>query len=192
VNHNGHHRWQTSQEASLVERVQRGEEAAFLEIYRRCQGMVYRYALRMTGAADAADDVTQEVFLGLIRGIGDFDAGRGTLASYLFGAARRQVFRRLGASSELPLDEESAELIPAGGVHPLDGLERKEQLALLRQALAALPPHYREAVVLCDLEEMSYADAAGMLGCAVGTVRSRLNRARAQLMERMNAVRFVS
>lgn len=180
------------QPGHLLARIKKGDEVAFLEVYRRHQGMVYRYALRMCGSAETADDVTQEVFLALIRGAGSFDPSRGTLASYLFGTARRQVFRRLGQDSEVPLEDEDAGQVADQGVHPLDGLERAEQVALLRQALSALPPHYREAVVLCDLEETSYADAAERLGCAVGTVRSRLNRARALLTERLNAVRFVS
>jgi RNA polymerase sigma-70 factor, ECF subfamily len=176
----------------LLSRIRNGDEAAFLDVYGRYQGMVYRYALRMCGSASAADDVTQEVFLALIRGVGHFDAARGALAGYLYGAARRQVYHRLDASPELPLDETDTAQWVADVPHPLDGLERAEQLALLRQALASLPPHYREAIVLCDLEELDYAAAADALGCPVGTVRSRLNRARALLGERLNAVRTVS
>jgi RNA polymerase sigma-70 factor (ECF subfamily) len=75
------------------------------------------------------------------------------------------------------------------GDNPLEELTRNEMIDALRNSILALPAHYREVVVLCDLHEMSYIDAAKVVGCAVGTVRSRLHRARALLIEKMRAGR---
>jgi RNA polymerase sigma-70 factor (ECF subfamily) len=183
-----------NEDAVLLKRMQGGDEEAFVTLYRRFQGPVYRFALRMCGSETTAEDVTQEVFLGLIRGLGAFDPGRGTLGAYLYGAARRQVFRQLGANpNEVPLEEsDDGPVVASAAPSALAGLERREAVERVRQALAAIPAHYREAVVLCDLEEMPYAEAAAILGCAVGTVRSRLNRARAMLLERLSAERAVA
>ena len=182
------------EDAVLLKRMQGGDEEAFVTLYRRFQGPVYRFALRMCGTEATAEDVTQEVFLGLIRGLGNFDPNRGTLGSYLYGAARRQVFRYLGANPhEEPLDDFADGPVVASGAPAVwEALERREMVERIRQALAAIPAHYREAVVLCDLEEMPYLEAASILGCPVGTVRSRLNRARAMLLERLNVERAVA
>jgi len=72
---------------------------------------------------------------------------------------------------------------------PLDDLTRGETIQSLRDSILALPPHYREVIVLCELHEMSYIEAANVVGCAVGTVRSRLHRARGLLLERLRAAR---
>lgn len=172
-------------EAALVEKMRRGDEAAFEALYARHQPAVYRYALRMTGSPDMADDAVQETFLSLLRNRG-FNSGAGSLRAYLYGTARHLLFRMWGARDRL----EELEADYAGeSPDPLEGLELAAQAERVRLALAGLPPHYREAVVMCDLEEMTYAEVAGILGCAVGTVRSRLNRARAMLLDRLSAER---
>ncbi len=168
-------------EAALVDRMRRGDENAFEVLYARHQPAVYRYALRMTGSRDQADDAVQETFLSLLANR-SYDAGSGPLRAYLYGTARHLLFRMWGATG--PTDELERDY-PDGALDPLEGLQAEEQKERVRQALAGLPPHYREAVVLCDLEELSYAEVAEVLGCAVGTVRSRLSRARAMLMERL-------
>lgn len=170
-----------------------GAEDAFTTLYQRRQGAVYRFALQMSGSSSIAEEVTQDVFLLLLRNSGSYDASRGTLASYLYGVARRLVWRRLAQSrSHFPLavvdseDSRAAEQLVAFPEVERD-LARDESVRALRRAILALPAGYREAVVLCDLHEMSYAEAAAVLGCAVGTVRSRLHRARALLAERLAA-----
>ncbi len=170
-------------EAALLRRIQSGDESAFDRIYESHQGPVYRYALRVSGSPQIAEDVVQEVFLALIRGARGFDPGCGSLSSYLFGMARNQTFRLLGAStSGVELEEETA----APEMDPLEGLALAEQVERVRAALSGLPAHYREIVALCDMEEMPYAQVAEMLGLAVGTVRSRLHRARALLLTRLS------
>ena len=176
-----------------------GNERAFLALYRRRQGGIYRFALRMSGSEAVAEDVTQEVFLILMRGDGQYHEARGSFSAYMFGIARNQVLRRLEKErSFLPilsgLDDDgdweanAPENLPDGLIvrhDPLGDLSRQETIAAVRQAVLSLPPHYREVVVLCDLQEVSYQDAAAALSCAVGTVRSRLHRGRALLMERL-------
>ncbi len=179
----------------LLKLMRTGDEIAFVTLYRRRQGGIYRFALRMCGSESVAEDVTQEVFLHLVRDNGKFDSARGSFQSYLFGIARNQMLRRLErerpflslVSSEDENDASPIEnLIVPGDL--LNDLTRRETIESVRQAVLALPAHYREVVVLCDLHEMSYQDAAEVLGCAIGTIRSRLHRARAILVERLQSL----
>lgn len=179
----------------LLKLTRTGDEIAFVTLYRRRQGGIYRFALRMSGSESVAEDVTQEVFLHLVRDNGKFDSTRGSFQSYLFGIARNQVLRRLErerpylslASSEDEDDSFSIEgLIVPGDL--LGDLTRRETIESVRQTVLALPAHYREVVVLCDLHEMSYQEAAEILDCAIGTIRSRLHRARAILVERLQSL----
>jgi RNA polymerase sigma-70 factor, ECF subfamily len=178
----------------LLTLLRAGDEGAFLALYRRRQGGIYRFALRMSGSEAVAEDVTQEVFMTLMCGAGHFDPSRGSFSAYLFGVARNQVRRCLEKDrllSPIYYDDEDGDwstpesLIASND--PLGDLTRKESIASVQQAVLALPAHYREVVVLCDLQEMSYADASAALGCALGTVRSRLHRARALLVEKLRA-----
>jgi len=178
----------------LLALLRAGDESAFLTLYRRRQGGIYRFALRMSGSETVAEDVTQEVFMTLAQGDGHYDSSRGSLSAYLYGVARNQVLRRLEKDRFLsPIyeeDEGRESRAPESLISlndPLGDLTRKEMIASVRQAVLALPAHYREVVVLCDLQEMSYADASAALGCAVGTVRSRLSRGRALLVEKLRA-----
>ena len=126
----------------------------------------------------------------------NFDPTRGSLAAYLYGIARNHVlraFERERSFDPLETDSEESNDAPHATLvahfDPLGDLTRAESVEKLRQAVLALPAHYREVVVLCELHEMSYAEAAGALDCAVGTVRSRLHRARAMLAEKMRGRR---
>jgi len=184
----------TLSDDELLTLLREGDESAFITLYRRRQGGIYRFALRMSGSETVAEDVTQEVFMTLMRGDGNYDPSRGSFPAYLFGVARNQVLRRLEKDRFLSPIYEGAEDQDSSTLEslitlddPLTRLTRKEMIASVRQAVLALPAHYREVVVLCDLQEMSYADASAALGCAVGTVRSRLHRARALLVEKLRA-----
>ncbi len=177
----------------LLLRMRSGDEQAFVGLYRRRQPALYRFALHMTGSAAVAEDITQEVFLALIRDDCGYDPERGTLSGYLFGIARKLVLRHLDrgrANVSLEGDaEDAAPLEVAGNSDPLADLSHKEGIEALHRAVQGLPRRYREVVVLCDLEEVNYADAALVLGCPVGTVRSRLHRARALLLDKMRQER---
>jgi RNA polymerase sigma-70 factor, ECF subfamily len=173
----------------LLIRIHSGDEQAFVSLYRRRQGAIFRFALHMTGAEAQAEDITQEVFLAILREQCGFDPARGTLSGYLFGIARKLVLRQMDRGRlDVALDaglEESALPELAIDDDPVVELARREGLDALRRAVLALPRRYREVVVLCDLEEVDYADAAEVLGCPVGTVRSRLHRARALLLDKL-------
>ena len=117
---------------------------------------------------------------------------RASVAAWLCGIARNHVRRRAERDRRLqPLDDggedEGVDGVLAVEADALGDLTRAESIQALRDAVSSLPVRYREAVVVCDLEEMSYRDAAAALGCAVGTVRSRLHRGRALLAVKLAA-----
>jgi RNA polymerase sigma-70 factor (ECF subfamily) len=188
----------------LMRRLCTGDEGAFLEFYRRHQGGIYRYAVHMTGRPEAAADIVQETFLTLIRQAGKFDEEKGAPGAFLYGIARNHV-RKLHEkeSRYVTLGDETSggsmgsgvagnhngtaryASMPGDGETVLEGLERAEVIQRLRDAVLTLPEHYREPVTLCDLEGKSYEEASTLLACPVGTVRSRLNRARSILLEKL-------
>jgi RNA polymerase sigma-70 factor (ECF subfamily) len=184
----------------LLRRIIAGEEDAFVPFYRRWQSRIYRFALHMSGSASVAEDVTQETFMSVIRDASRFDPALGTASAYLFGIARNQVLRRIEKDRVLvPFPEpdcagrESQSKASGNGHHatsvaPVD-LARKQTIEHVREAVLSLPGHYREVVVLCDLQEMSYEEAAAALECAIGTVRSRLHRARTLLAAKLFELR---
>ncbi|MCU1329576.1 MAG: polymerase, sigma-24 subunit, subfamily [Bryobacterales bacterium] len=167
----------------LMRRFRAGDRDAFTEIYRAHSPAVHRFALHMTGDSGKAIEITQDVFVWLIHHPDGFDPIRGDLGAFLTGVARKFVQRRWQQEKRWVQYDETAtpSVQPATG----DGDEDKEQL---RSAIAALPERYREVVVLCDLEETSYEDAASQLECATGTVRSRLHRARTLLARKLLGV----
>jgi RNA polymerase sigma-70 factor (ECF subfamily) len=194
----------TLSDEELLRMMRAGDESAFVSLYQRRQRNIYRFALRMSGSETVAEDVTQEVFMSLICEKGKYDSSRGSLQAYLYGIARYQVLRRIEKDRPLlQIGEESEGHLIATNVpndrieltieglishdDPLGDLTRRETVESVRQAVLALPPHYREVVVFCDLHEMSYAETAQVIGCAIGTVRSRLHRARALLFEKLSA-----
>ena len=171
---------QTSDE-TLLRRSAAGDEEAFVALYRRRQAGVYRFALHMSGCAAMAEEVTQEVFVAVIRDGKRFDESRGTAVSYLFGVARNHVLKLLERNRAcVGLGDDSVEQTTTSD-DVLADLTRAEAIENVRQAVLQLPPVYREALVLCDLEELSYAEAADTLQVPVGTVRSRIARGRAIL-----------
>ena len=174
----------------LLARIAAGDVDALAELFRRQQQAIYRFALHLTGSPALADDVTQDVFVTVIRDAGKFEPGRAAVSAWLCGIARNFVRRRLaldrGARS-IDDDEGFEASLPAVTPDPIADLTTTERIEALRRAVLALPMRYREAVVLCDLQEMSYVDAAATLECPVGTVRSRLNRGRALLAAKMQA-----
>jgi RNA polymerase sigma-70 factor, ECF subfamily len=171
---------------TLLRRSADGDEEAFVALYRRRQAGIYRFALHMSGSAAVAEEVTQEVFVAVIGDGKRYDEVRGSATSYLFGIARNHVLKLLERSRPcIGLDDDCAESTPATD-NVLADLARAEAIENVRQAVLELPPVYREAVVLCDLEELSYAEAADTLQVPVGTVRSRIARGRAILVQKLS------
>src|SRR5947209_13365656 len=173
---------------TLLARMLKGDEDAFTTLYRRRQGPVYRFALHMTRSVAVAEDVTQEVFLMLLESGRRFDSSRGTLLSFLYGIARNHILRRIEKDArEQPAQSSEIEDRIGGddAIDPINDLTRREAIETVRRAIVSLPPMYREVVVLCDLEDASYEDAAAALDCPMGTVRSRLSRGRAMLAAKL-------
>jgi RNA polymerase sigma-70 factor, ECF subfamily len=181
------------EDQELLRQLSRGNEAAFGILYARYQGPVYRFALHMSGNMATAEEVTQEVFMLLIGKPKGYEADKGTVGGYLFGIARNLTRRIVERSRlDLPIEDEwldTANSAPASDLDVLAELSNSELLEDLRKAVLALPEQYREVVVLCDLEEMSYADAGALLSCSPGTVASRLHRARAMLKTKLLKIR---
>ena len=183
-------------DSEVLMRIRGGDEQAFLSLYRMRQGAIYRFVLHMTKSPEAAEDITQEVFLALLRDECAFDAERGTLSGYLFGIARKLVLRQAERGrGDMPLADDRPgtldglpELAESGDL--LEQLSHRERIDALKRAVDTLPRRYREVVVLCDLEEVDYAEAAVALGCPIGTVRSRLHRARSLLLEKLDRERL--
>jgi RNA polymerase sigma-70 factor, ECF subfamily len=169
-------------DTALVEAMAAGDRDAFSEAFTRHRSDVYRFARHMTGSADAADDVTQETFLALMQMPGRFDAARGTLRQYLLGIARNVVARRLRSHRWwAPVEDADRASSESNGHDPLEQLCRATDVARVQLAVQTLPTPYRDTLVLCDLLGLSYDEAASTLACPVGTVRSRLFRARQRL-----------
>jgi RNA polymerase sigma-70 factor (ECF subfamily) len=179
----------------LLRRSVNGDEDSFMEIYRRYQAPLYRFTLRMTGNAWAAEEIVQDVFMILVRQPEKYDEQRGTLGAFLYGVTRNRVMKHLERRPrDLQLFEggEDGHLVlpqTIDSVTPAHTAELGERRALVREAVLELPVEFREAVVLCLLEEMSYEEAAKLLECPVGTIRSRLHRGRALLLAKLEILR---
>jgi RNA polymerase sigma-70 factor (ECF subfamily) len=179
----------------LLRRAAKGDEEAFALLYRRHQAAMYRFALRMTGNAWAAEEIVQDVFMTLMRVPKKYDSTRGTLGGFLYGIARNRVMKHLERlPREVSLEEKNEDGSGSGIVlqdasTPATHAERRERADHVRAAVLDLPPDFREAVVLCELQELSYEEAAQTAGCPIGTIRSRLHRGRALLMARLEMLR---
>lgn len=189
----------STNDEELLRRMIAGDADAFEQLYDRRQTGIYQFALRMSGSPVLAEDVVQDVFLEFMRDARLFDSSRGTVAGYLMGMARHRILRRLERERrfvsfaepdererESPANAEERLIVEH---NPHDDFELREMVETVRQAILSLPEHYREVVVLCSLHEMNYEQTAEVIGCPVGTVRSRLNRARAMLVEKLQLLR---
>lgn len=164
-------------DVQLLAEIAAGDEQAFVDLYRRRHNDVYRFAFAMAKSRSFAQDVMQEVFLNVLENAGRFDSAKGSVRAWLFGCARYVTLDRLRVERRLTDD------MPPDDV-ALDADERlfaDQRIERLHAAIARLPVEYREALVLCGLQELSYAETATVLGCPVGTVRSRLHRGRVLL-----------
>jgi RNA polymerase sigma-70 factor (ECF subfamily) len=173
-------------DVELVERYRVGDHAAFEEVYSRHEAMVFNLALRLSGSAEEAADLTQEIFLRVYRHLGSF-RGQSALKTWLFRIALNHCRQRLSRFRPLvqPVDESDPEggglVLTDPGRGPEELAAAAEQGRLVAKALGRLHPVFREAVILRDLEGMSYQEIADVMGVRVGTVRSRIARGREQL-----------
>ena len=177
-------------ELALLARMKQGDEAAFVQIYRRHRDAVYRLALLYSSSSAHAADATQEAFVHFIAHPGKYDPMRGTLGAWLCGVARNMARKAAGWREDATDPQLLADDAAPFEAHidrdtPLERILRSERAEQVRRALATLAPHYRDVLILCELSELSYAEAAQVCGIDIGTVRSRLSRARAQLAQRL-------
>lgn len=180
-------------DTELLRQMRAGTAAAFQALYRRHQGPLFRFAAMRTGSPDTAADVVQEVFMGLLTDSLRFDPLRGALPNFLFGVARKLILKHeYPRLREQPLpDDEYGEESGEGSQadEPLGRLLSDELAEQVRRAIALLPPHYRDVVILYELHDLSYLDIAGICQIDLGTVRSRLSRGRAAMARRLAAHR---
>jgi RNA polymerase sigma-70 factor (ECF subfamily) len=181
--------------AELLALALAGEESAFVQLYNKLKGGIFRYAFYMTNSTTAAEEVTQEVFMSLLKEGSSYRQERGDVGAFAFGIARnlvRRVQRREHAYQPLPNDD-AIERLAASLVLEPQALQRtvirNETVERVRAAVYSLPDRYCQVVILCDLCEFSYAETASHLACPVGTVRSRLNRAHALLARKLKPAR---
>jgi|SRR4051812_12543343 RNA polymerase sigma-70 factor (ECF subfamily) len=178
-------------DAELLRSATAGDEASFVVLYERLKTGIFRYAYYMTNSKSAAEEVTQEVFMALLNQGGNYEPSRGDVAAFAFGIARnqiRRVDRRERPYQPLP-ETDSLESSESGAQSLSACVIRNQVVERVQAAIASLPDHYRQVIVLCDLCEHSYAEAASRLQCAVGTVRSRLNRGHALLAQKLEPLR---
>lgn len=169
----------------LVRLALAGEREAFAGIYRRYHRVVFRFARVMSGSIEVAEDVTQEVFVLLMRDLGRYESRRAGLSSYLYGMARNVTRGRLRRERRFANLHAVEAMAADSSADPAAAYSEAQNVARLRLAIAALPSRFREVIILCDLHGLSYAEAAAALGMPVGTVRSRLHRARRRVAQRL-------
>jgi RNA polymerase sigma-70 factor (ECF subfamily) len=186
---------QATSDAELLRQVRAGTASAFAELYRRHQGPLYRFALLRCGSPDTAADVVQEAFMGLLTERFRFDPLRGQLQHFLFGVARNLILKieesrqRQVALPDSGEDDEAELELADDAAGPLARLLENEAAEEVRRALALLPAHYRDVVILYEMHDLAYAEIAQVCQVDIGTVRSRLSRARTALAARLAAHR---
>lgn len=176
-------------DAVLVREVAKGSEAAIAILYQRHGGLIYRFSLSLSKDSSVAEEITQEVFLVLMKQSGRFDPSRAELSTWLCGIARNMIwkqFKRQKRWQPIEAGDDEGETTTLEDDPDLT-LSRNEVVSLVRRKVDDLAPHFREVVILCELEEMTYESAAVVLGVPIGTVRSRLHRAKAQLARILHA-----
>jgi RNA polymerase sigma-70 factor (ECF subfamily) len=154
-------------------------------LYRKYQQAVYRFCLRLGGSGHIAEETTQETFMIMIRAPQQYDPERGPFLLYLFGIARHLAWGSMKKQRLFTSLDDDWERSVADHSDLLADLAKNEQVEQVRQAILALPRKYREVIVLCALQELSYEEAASVVGCSIGTVRSRMHRAKQILIRKV-------
>ncbi len=174
-------------DAALLAQAAAGNAAAAAQIYRRYANTVYRFAWALTGSQADAGDVLQQTFIAVIERASGFDPKRGSCAAYLCGVARHFAYERhrmrIAPAEDIDALVDASASLGAAAPLPDEVTEQRRAIARLHAAIRRLPPPFREVLILVELQELSYADAAAVAGIELGTVRSRLSRAKAKLAE---------
>jgi RNA polymerase sigma-70 factor (ECF subfamily) len=166
----------------LLERAGAGDQAAFLQLYERHRAAVFRFTYRLSGTVEMAEDVTHDCFLSLIKKPENFMPNRASLRTYLFSAARNLWLKQLrNLGRESALDDLGEDQFISVDKEPLDDLLDDELALKVKEAVSSLPPLQREALILCEYEGLTLSEIAATVGSDIGTVKSRLHRARERL-----------
>jgi RNA polymerase sigma-70 factor (ECF subfamily) len=183
----------TSDDTECMARLAAGDTTALRQLYERYGRALLRFSAAMCRSRQAAEDLVHDTFVALMREPFQFDPSLGTVYGYLCGVLRHRVSRHYRSEKRwVTLDcDDDGETRAADTQHPVDEIARSEATAAFRRAMLELPLRHREIIALCDLEELPYATVATILGCPVGTVRSRLHRARALLTIRLASLELV-
>lgn len=173
-------------DVTLLSGAAAGNLDAFAALYAKYQHVVFRFAYSMTGSKDAAEDVTQDVFVAVLDGAARYDPARARFSTYVYGIVRNLCRGRRRRTSRLePLGAGDERTLALSSSPFVDRLAEAQQMAAVRRALARIPSRYREVIVLCDLHDLSYADAAAVVRASVPAVRSRLHRGREMLRSQL-------
>ena len=171
----------------LLEKAGGGDQAAFVELYQRHRNGIFRFAYRLLGSVEIAEDITHDCFLSLIKQPANFDPGRGSLRTYLYAAARNLAMKHFrGSDRETALDEFVDDFPIPAREEPLPRLLDEELALKVKEAVLSLPPLQREALVLFEYEGLSLSEVASVVGADVGAIKARLHRARQQLRSRLS------
>jgi RNA polymerase sigma-70 factor (ECF subfamily) len=174
----------------LLRRMRAGDAAAMSALYQRHQAPLFRFAMLRCGSQDTAADIVQDVFIALMEGKLAFDATRGALSSFLFGVARNFMLKRDEAqrrylsnnlTSHDDDDDWQVDIVDPDPT-PLEALLADHRAEAVRAAMTKIAPHYRDVLILYEMQELSYVEIANICNIDIGTVRSRLSRARAKLL----------
>jgi RNA polymerase sigma-70 factor (ECF subfamily) len=180
-------------DAEYMARLASGDAGALRHLYERHGRALLRFSAAMCRSRQVAEDMVHDTFVALLREPFSFDPALGTVYGYLCGVLRHRLSRHYRQEKRWVTlaDDDSAEPVASDAPHPADEIARSEITAAFRRAMLELPPPHREIIALCDLEELPYATVANILGCPVGTVRSRLHRARALLTIRLASLELI-
>jgi len=166
----------------LLAKAGAGDPAAFMELYERHRDPIFRFAYRLSGSVEGAEDITHDCFLSLIKKPANFQPGRASLRTYLMSAARNLWLKQLRTSTrEFAVDELEPDRLVSFDREPLDRVLDDELSRKVQQAVADLPPLQKEALVLFEYEGMALSEIAAMIGTEVGAIKSRIHRARERL-----------
>ena len=175
-------------DAELVRRCLAGEQGGWKTLVRQHHGRIYNLAYRYTGRFDEAEDLAQEIFVKVYRGLGVYRPESGSLVGWLLRVGRNHIIDRyrqskIERSRTDSLDDrfERIQEKPTREPDPAQALERQERADMIHHALLRVSLDLREAVVLRDLEGLTYEEMARMLGVPLGTIKSRISRGRAEL-----------
>jgi RNA polymerase sigma-70 factor (ECF subfamily) len=176
-------RSQEDSDHELLLAAQQGSSDAIAALYHRHCPLIYRFTLRLSRDSAVAEEITQEVFLALLRHTDRYDAQRAGLSTWLCGIARRQLWRYFERNQRfVPIDSPDEPYDPPSPEDdPAEQLTRAEAIATVREGLEDLPVFLKEVIILCEFEELTYQQVSVILDVPIGTVRSRLHRARIRL-----------